>query len=329
MGTQEHFLSIRLAGQSIGSARIPVNHLIRLLEGFHKALFRTGRVLQGQADSVRRGPVQHSIKDEIALDLIEITHGSPATVLCLDRSCGQQQFECMDFGMEIIEKCLKGLESVQTDASELPPGFDAGVVMAWRDLGVMFELGVSEMRFSLNHSPHPLAVDYTTSGYQRVQERILAPRTNIRTIEGRLLMVDLKEHGTRCRVHPSIGDPILCLFDDSRKEEVLENITRYVKVIGEAKEDPVSGKVTSIQLHDIQRMESREEERKDLLPQGTPLPNDFWQALSLDELAESQAAVPLQDVSVLFGTWPGDIDDGFEELISNLRKQNMAGKVSR
>lgn len=154
------------------------------------------------------------------------------------------------------------------------------------------------------------------------------PQINIRTIEGRLLMVDLQEHGTRCRVHPSVGEPILCLFDDSRKEEVLENITKYVKVIGEAKEDPVSGKITSIQLHDIQRMESREEERKDLLPQGTPLPSDFWQALSLEDLAESQAAVPLQDVSVLFGTWPGDIDDGFEELIGDLRKRNMAGGVS-
>jgi hypothetical protein len=70
------------------------------------------------------------------------------------------------------------------------------------------------------------------------------------------------------------------------------------------------------------------EKDRDLLPQGTPLPNDFWQALSLEELAESQATVPLQDVSVLFGTWPGDIDDGFEELINNLRKQNMAGEVS-
>ncbi len=61
------------------------------------------------------------------------------------------------------------------------------------------------------------------------------------------------------------------------------------------------------------------------LPQGTLLPSDFWQALSLDELAESQAAVPLQDVTVLFGTWPGDIDDGFEELIRDLRERNVTG----
>lgn len=142
-------------------------------------------------------------------------------------------------------------------------------------------------------------------------------------------MIDLKEHGTRCRIHPSIGEPILCLFDDSRKDEVLENITKYVKVIGEAKEDPVSGKITSIQLHDIQRVVSREDEGGDLLPQGTPLPNDFWNALSLDDLAASQGTVPLQDVTMLFGTWPGDVDDGFEELISDLRKHNVAGEVPR
>ena len=70
------------------------------------------------------------------------------------------------------------------------------------------------------------------------------------------------------------------------------------------------------------------EKGRNLFPKGTPPPSDFRRTLSMDELAESQAAVPLQDVSVPFGTWPGDIDDGFEELINNLRKQNMAGEVS-
>lgn len=329
MTEREHFLSIRLAGKAIGTARIPIHHLLRLLSEFNKALLRTGRVLQGEADSVRKGPVQHSIKDEVAMDLVEITHGSPATVLKLDRSCGQQRFDCMDFGVEIIEKCLQGLKSAQGDATELPPGFDAGVVMAWRDLGVMFEQGVSEMRFSLKHPERPLTIEYSPNGYRRLQERIQGPAINIRTIEGRLLMVDLKEHGTRCRIHPSVGDPVLCLFDEGRKDEVLENITRYVKVIGEAKEDPVSGKITSIQLHDIQRLESHEAEQKDLLPKGTPLPTDFWRALSLDELAESQATAPLHDVTALFNTWPGEADDGFEELISDLRKQNVAGGITR
>lgn len=329
MTQREHFLSIQLAGKAIGSARIPINHLMRLLTEFNKALLRTGRVLQGQVDSVKKGPVQRSIKDEIAMDLVEITHGSPATVLGLERSCGQQSFDCMDFGLEIVEKCLEGLQSVQGDDAELPPGFDSGVVMAWRDLGVMFEQGVSEMQFRLKHSDRdPITINYTSTGYSRLQERIQGPEINIRTIEGRLLMIDLKEHGTRCRIHPSVGDAVLCLFDESRKDEVLENITKYVRVIGEAKEDPVSGKIASIQLHDIQRLEHREEEQKDLLPKGTPLPSDFWQTLSLDELAELQAATPLKDVTSLFGTWPGEVDDGFEEFVSDLRKQNIAGGIS-
>lgn len=84
----------------------------------------------------------------------------------------------------------------------------------------------------------------------------------------------------------------------------------------------------SIRLADPTSGYQRVQERIQV-PQGTSLPNDFWQALSLDELAESQAAVPLQDVTALFGTWPGDVDDGFEELIRYLRKRNVAGEVSR
>ena len=33
----------------------------------------------------------------------------------------------------------------------------------------------------------------------------------VRTIEGRLLMADFKEQGTRCRVHPSVGDLTMSL----------------------------------------------------------------------------------------------------------------------
>ena len=326
MNERKHFLSIRLDGPSIGSSRIPVSQLLRLLTEFNKALHRVGRVLLGEADSSRKGRNQRSISAEVALDLVEITHGSPATVLGLERSCGQQSIECMDFGVEIIEKSLNGLRPIQTADEELPPGYDPGVLLAWRDLGLMFEQGVSELSFSLNHRPQPLTASYTAPGYCLVQQRIQGPQRNIRSIEGRLLMADFKEHGTRCRIHPSVGDPIMCLFSESQKDEVLENILHFVKIIGEAKEDPVTGKIASIQLHDIQRIESRETENLDLLPQGTPLPADFWQSPSLDVLAEMQGAQPMHDISALFGTWPGDPDDGFEELIADLRDSNVIGK---
>lgn len=314
----EHFFTISLSGKLIGPGRVPVSLLMRLLHEFNKALHRTGMVLLGEAESIKRGPRQRSIRDEIALDLVLLTHGSPETVLGFERSPGQQSFDGIDFGIQIIEKSLIGLDKIQGTEERLPVGFDAGTLLAWRDVGVLFEQGVDKISFLLNHRPQRLSTVYSEPGYRRVQERIKGPQTNIRTIEGRLLMADFKEHGTRCRVHPSIGEPVICLFDEVQKDEVLENILSYVKVIGEAKEDPITGKINSIKIQDIQRIEGREE-GSDLLPQGTPLPMSFWQSPSLDQLVELQGTRPLIDVTSLFGTWPGDPDDGFEEDIRILR----------
>jgi hypothetical protein len=324
---EQHFLNIRLAGNSIGRSRIPISHLLRLLTEFNKVMLRVGRILQGQSDSIRKGRTQSSIKDEIALDLVQITHGSPATVLGLERSCGQKQFECMDIGQEIIEKALLGLKEIQTDSDDLPTGFDIGVIMAWRDLGIMFDQGVSNIQFKINHRAKTIITDYSTEGYKRVQERIQGPVLNVQTIEGRLLMADFKEHGTRCRIHPSFGDPIICIFNEDQKDSVYDNILNFVKIIGEAKEDPITGKISSITLKDIQRLEDREQEGRDLLPQGSDLPIDFWESPSLDTLAAMQGVKPIQDVTKLYGSWPGEKEDGFETLIDDLRKSNIHGEV--
>ena len=320
----EHFLTIMLSGKPIGPGRVPVTLLMRLLSEFNKALNRTRMVLLGETESVKRGPRQRSIRDEIALDLALLTHGSSDTVLGFERAPGQQALDGIDFGIQIIEKSLKGLDEIQGPGEALPVGFDAGTLLAWRDVGILFEQGVDRISLSLNHRPQRLSTVYSEPGYRRVQERIKGPQTNIRTIEGRLLMADFKEHGTRCRVHPSIGEPVICLFDEVQKDEVLENILYYVKVIGEAKEDPMTGKINSIKIHDIQRLEGREE-GADLLPRGTPLPKDFWQSPSLDQLMELQGTYPLTDVASLFGTWPGDPDDGFEDAVHTLRKQTTSG----
>lgn len=321
----KQFLQIRIAGKAIDSGKIPVNLLLRLLQHFNKALHRCGMVLQGKADSICRGPRQRGISDELALDIVKITHGSPVTVLGFERTRKQQTFEQMDLGFQIFEKALDGLRVIQQHGDTLPAGYDAGVLLAWRDAGVLFEKGVSDITFSLNHRPNPLMVSYNETGYRIIQQKIQGPQINMRTIEGRLLMADFKEHGTRCRVHPSIGEPVLCLFDEAQKDEVLENILRYVTVIGEAKEEPTTGKITSIKIYDIQCLEEKEEEGMELLPQGTPIPHDFWKPQTIEELAESQGVKVLSDTSVLFDTWPDDENDGFEEAIRKIRISSLAG----
>ena len=55
----------------------------------------------------------------------------------------------------------------------------------------------------------------------------------------------------------------------------------------------------------------------------------FWQALSLDTLAEAQGVRPIEDIAVLFGTWPGDPKDGFEKMVEGLRKCDLIGGIFR
>jgi hypothetical protein len=320
-------LVIRFDGEAIGPGRIPVSHLLRFLTQFNKALHRSAMVLMGEGDSLRRGPHDKSAKEEIAFDLVKLAEGSPAAVLKFERRKMAEDFIEPDFGMEIIETALKGLAEVQQQGDTMPHGCDAGVLMAWRDAGVLFKQGIREIQFTLNHRDIPLVTKYNTNGFVNIQKRIQGPSINIRTIEGRLLMADFKEHGTRCRVHPSVGEPILCLFDEEQKDEVLENILHYVHIVGEAREDPTSGRITSIKIHDIERLEEKEKEGVDLLPQGSPIPRDFWQSLTIEELALAQNVQLMADVKVLFGTWPGEQNDGFESEIDELRHQSIAGSM--
>lgn len=323
MNSNEPLLKIRFDGEAVGPGRIPVAHLLSFLANMNKALQRTGRLLMGDAESVRRGRQPHSIKEEVALDLMLLTHGSPAAVLGFERRQTGAALPGMDLGIDIFETALSGLSAVQEADDSLPAGYDAGVLMAWRDAGTLFSQGITRIEFTLNHRETPLTTNMTPAGFARIQERIKGPQTNIRTLEGRLLMADFKEHGTRCRIHPSAGDPVLCLFDEETKDEVLENILQYVRILGEAKEDPVTGKIASIKIHNIERLEGREREAADLLPQGTPISRDFWESPSLDELAQAQNVGPMMDIRVLFGTWPGEMDDGFEEAIDELRHSSI------
>lgn len=327
MSGRDPLLKIRFEGKAVGSGTIPVPHLLRFLSGMDKALQRTGWVLQGKAESVRRGQPPKKVKQNLEFDLVQLTHGSPAAVLGFERRQTSMHLPGMDFGLEVLKKAISGLATVQEIALEepLPEGCDNGVLKAWRDAGTLFHRGIAKIEFTLRRQAMPISTVFTPKGFNRIRKRIQGPQINMRTIEGRLLMADFKEHKTCCRVHPSVGDPVLCLFDEDQKEEVLSDILHYVRVVGETEEDPVSGKIKSIQIHDIERLKEGEDELVDLLPQWALFSQNFWESPSLEELAKAQGVKPMKDASDLIGTWPGEIDDGFEEAIDELRHPGRKG----
>lgn len=316
------FFEIKLEGPDVRPSRIRLDDLVKLGQEMSRAIERVALVLQGSADSQRAGRRPEDIRAATSLDLIQITHGSPSAVLRFDRSEPQYSMPETDIGLMAFEKFVQGLTHMTVPSEVLPPGFDPGVLLAVRDVGRLLDRGVDRIEFSLGGGHRPLRAAYTREVYAKVQQRIVGPEINQRTIEGRLLMADFKERGSRLRIHPSSGEPVICQFDDALRDEVYRNILHFVRVTGVAKEDRQFNRIVSILISDIERIESKEDQVTDMLPSGAPLPGDFWHALSFDELAASQGVKPLTHIDALVGIWPGDVDDGFEDAIHKLRQTN-------
>jgi len=86
-----------------------------------------------------------------------------------------------------------------------------------------------------------------------------------------------------------------------------------------------------------QLMDSIEKERKKAVPYIPQNPYPWWpnphaghshwyvsdsSTGTLDDLAAAQGVKPSKDIKKLFGTWPGDKDDGFEIAINDARYVN-------
>ena len=329
MNQKVPMLLMRFHGSVVGQGTFPVPQLVRFLSSMNKVLQRVGRVLRGKAESRRRGKIRGSVEGDVNLQLVSLNSGIAAAVLGFERSRPDQQFPCMDAGREILQMAIDGLATVQTDGNTgtLPIGYDIGVLMAWRDAGMVLGHGITRVSFRLRNRHNPIEASLTPSGLVRICERIQDPETNVRKIEGRLLMADFNEQGARCRVHPSLGEPVHCYFDDSHMDEVLENILGYVRVVGEPIEDPSAGRTTSIRIHDIEPLYDKAGATTGLLPKGIAFRTSFWGAHALEDLADVQNVKPLKSAQDLFGTWPGDENDGFESAIVELRQARTVSDI--
>lgn len=320
MNPQESLLELRFDGNAVGPGRIPVLHLLAFLLSFDKVLKRVGRVLQGDSESLRKGRTPRSVERSVKLDLVSLREGSPAAVLGFERASTDPIFPEMDFGQEILERAVDGLRLVQEQDTEkaLPVGYDHGVLKAWHDASKLFRKGIVSVHFALRGRNTLIRTPFSPAGFRQIQMHMQRPEVNLRTIEGRLVMADFKEVRRRFRIHPSVGEPIFCQFDEKQTNTVMRNMLKHIRVRGKALEDPASGKLVRITVESI---ESLEDEMNGDPPQLEPRTDSytFWDSPSLEDLADEQCVEPVTNVEVLFGTWPGEKDDGFEAAIDELR----------
>lgn len=323
MSKQKPLLQLRFDGQAIGASRVPLGFLLSFLPAMEKAFVQTGQVLTGGVHDTGRKQSLAKIKKELGLYLVQLTHGSEATVMGFDRKPHDPSFPRMDLGLEILKTACNGLDTVQKDqpsGGALPPGFDEDVLRTWCTAGSWFDRGVDKISLTLTHPDIKcIQTSYTPEGLRRIKNNIQGPKTESRIITGHLLMADFKEGGAQCRIHPSTGESVRCLFTGEQAEEVLENLLHYVRITGEEQKDPRTGKIYGIRIHDIEQLGDGRNAFAKLRPQKASVFHDFWESPSIEEIAARQNVKPITDINTILGTWPGEKDDDFEKWIDELR----------
>jgi len=306
--TNEPMLIVRVKGRATEGGRIALHDLIRLGNNIQTAVERVARVLVGQPDSRRPGRKPPEIAKSCALEVVALKQGSFAIAFDLPK----EQFESMHLGVEAVEKLLEGLEIIGTNGEALPAGYDSGVLHTLRDMGRVLGRGIDTIEAESRTQRVRKTFSYTNQTRERIIQRIRGPISNLRSIEGRLLMADFQQPAERCRIHPAIGDPVVCKFDDTLEQTVYEYLRSQVRVTGETTEDPNTGRISSITITDIEpvALEGTEVD--------TVSPDAFWRDKSLEELATEQAVPPVSRIEDVWGAGAGlwESDDDFQAFVS-------------
>lgn len=266
-------LEIRFRGPAIERGRLPLAQLASFLDSWRKVVQRTGRVLRGEARSVRPGQLPQDLKSELEFELVTFGGEGGSASLGLERRQENTSFPEMDFGLKVMQSAIAGLQAIGSGdpAEALPNGTDPGVLRAWRDAGVLLGQGVEAIEFNLTDNAGTTQAALNPDALERIRERLARPKVNIRQIEGRLLMVDFTGEEARCRVHPVEGEPIECRVDEERKEAVLAHMLKDVLITGEVRRDPATGKVVRITIQDIERLASSPDPSPDEPPESPQL----------------------------------------------------------
>lgn len=329
--TANPYLTLRLEGPAVKPGRMKLDDFIVIAHEFSNAVKRVATVLMNR-QSLSGGWFTASVVNSLSLDLVGYTHGSPAVVAFFERTARSPQDQLFpaeeDLGERAYSALVAGLDQLVDPSDAMPIGYDLGVLMKLRDMGKALDRGITTMEFTLNHRPQIVKGALTPRTYKRVRDRIARPQAHQVTVEGRLLMADFKETGRQLRIHPPVGLPILCRFEETLEGTVEECLRANVKATGKATYN-AQGAITTIDLTDVDPIEMPAIPLElEMVEETAPTWRyGFWENISADEYAARQGVRPVEDVQVLYGSGEEPEDwAGFDEALEEWRAQDPANK---
>lgn len=299
-------LRLKIDGPGIRSGGISVPDLLTICEQAQNAVNRQAEAMEGR-QSLRRGPKIARVHVECTLELVALKRGS--TTLGFVIAKPQQPLpNVTSLGEEVVARVVEAIESLG-GANVVPGDVDSGVLDSLKNMGDVFDRrSVDSIEWVLprrrSHGS-PRRATYTKIVRKRVLERIKPPLRKSVVIEGTLEMADFKEADQKCRIHPLLGNPIICTFDKEKEDEIYAALRNPVRITGNASISSQTGRTESIHIQKLEPLEP--------LSLGV---RDFFLGKSIEELAHDQGVKPIESTAVLAGGLPQeeDADEMLEEI---------------
>jgi hypothetical protein len=300
-------LHVRISGGVADARRIAVNDLTTLANVLQTAVRGVGTVLSGGQAGLG-GRKKKAI--EAATELQVIAEPSPGSFqlelgLASESATPFPEIKQPHLGERALSALLAGIAGLDESTSELPEGFDPGVLKTLDRLapvlrrGHRIELGARGPRVQRR-----ACVDRQWLGtLERLRRQPLRAHLHL---EGVLQMVDLGAHPLQCRIDRGYLPSVMCLIPNELEAEVRAALGKLVEIVGEGEFDGSDEpkRVTVERLELVTEVAGFDPERiNDHAP---------WQ-----QLAEEQGVGVLADPTVLGGVFPND--DEVDEFLLSLR----------
>lgn len=307
---KQSLLQLHFDGPSVKDQSILWEDLSQFVTNLDSAIQRVINVLDA-GTGIRIGRPTRAFQALTALELVAMTGGSVKIDLKLRRR-DQDLLPGFDIGHQAVIRLADGLAKIAKDEDiALPEGFDGGVLTALREAGRILDRGIDFVHISVVDNLPTSRATYDKPARERIISKIGKIEQGWVQIEGRLLMAELREGTLRCRLHPSFDVPILCYFEEEMVPVIIRNLRRFVRVHGEANIDPLTNRIHTLFVRDLESID--EPSATPVSPPPTPT---FWRPKTFDELAIEQGVSPLEDWDTLTGNWPDGADfDSFLQAV--------------
>ena len=304
----KYALALRIEGPGVHPGTISVPDLMRVCQAAQDAVNRQAEAMRGGV-SLRPGPKTSEVHDECTLELVGIEKGN--TILPFRFAKPQLPLPgATTFGSDVVKSVVATVKRAGNARDR--SAFDPGVLASLKTLGEVLEKGrISKVEWI---APGKSGERTTKAVFDKrvrnlVLQKIKAPSQRTESVEGILEMADFKEQERKCRIHPAIGQPIVCSFDEGQEDKIYQWLRKPVHATGMARIHPNTGRIDELHIEKIDVVEP-------LLTGG----RDFFIERSIEELANVQGVKPWKNPKALSGGWPADQDlDAFLEDIYSSR----------